>query len=137
MPDSTIQRRQKKQKQELLEKLRKFPIVQVACEKSGVSRATFYRFRQDDEAFAVAVDEALSEGINMMNDMAETNLLSAIRGKNMPAIAFWLKHRHKAYSTKVEVEASIKNFTLNAEQEALVRRAIELANLSSPNLHEE
>lgn len=129
MPNVTIQRRQKKQKEELLEKLRKFPIIQIACEKSGVSRATFYRFRQD-EAFAKQVDEALGEGVALMNDMAETNLLSAIRDKNMPAIAFWLKHRHKAYSTKVEVEATVRNLTLTPEQQALVRRALELSNLT-------
>lgn len=131
MPSAIIRRRQEKQKEELLDKLRKFPIVQVACEKSGVSRATFYRFRKDDPAFSKKVEEALSEGVAMMNDMAEANLLSSIRDKNMAGIAFWLKHRHPSYSTKVQVEATVCDLTLTPEQQALVRRAIELANISS------
>jgi hypothetical protein len=131
MPNAIIRRRQEKQKEELLDKLRKFPIVQIACEKSGVSRATFYRFRKDDLAFNKKVEEALSEGVAMMNDMAEANLLSSIRDKNMAGIAFWLKHRHPSYSTKVQVEATVRDLTLTPEQQALVRRAIELANISS------
>ena len=136
MPNATIQRRQKKQKEELLDKLQKFPIVQIACEKSGVSRATFYRFCKDDEAFSKKAEEALGVGISMMNDMAETNLLSSIRDKNMSGIAFWLKHRHPAYSTRVQVEATVRDFTLTAEQQALVRRAIELANPTNHETHE-
>jgi hypothetical protein len=130
MPSATIRRRQDKQKQELLEKLKMFPIVQVACEKSGVSRASFYRFRKDDEVFNKKVEEALGEGVSMMNDMAEANLLSSIRDKNMSGIAFWLKHRHPAYSTKVQVEATVRNLTLTPEQQELVRRALELSKLT-------
>jgi ACT domain-containing protein len=130
MPNSIIRRRQDKQKSELLEKLKMFPIVQVACEKSGVSRATFYRFRKDDEAFNKKVEEALGEGVSMMNDMAEANLLSSIRDKNMGGIAFWLKHRHPAYSTKVQVEATVRDLTLTLEQQTLVRRALELSKLT-------
>lgn len=130
MPNATILRRQKKQKDELLEKLRKFPIVQIACEKSGVSRATFYRFRQDDEVFAKQVEEALGESISRMNEMAEANLLSLIQDKNMSAIAFWLKHRHKAYSTRVEVDATVRTLALTPEQEEVVRQALRLASLT-------
>lgn len=131
MPSSIIRRRQKKQKEVLLGMLSKFPIVEVACEKSGVSRATFYRFRNSDEEFSKRVEEALQEGVSKMNDMAEANLLSSIRDKNMSGIAFWLKHRHPAYSTKVQVEATVRDFTLSPEQEELVRRAIELANITN------
>lgn len=130
MPNSTVDRRQKRLKQDLLEKFRKIPIVQIACEKSGVSRATYYRWRKDDEPFANAADEALHEGALMINDMAESQLLAAIRDGNMTGIIFWLKHRHKAYSTKVEVEATVRSLVLTPEQEALVRKALTLANVT-------
>ena len=40
-----------KSKQLLIEQLRKTPIVLVACEKMGISRATFYRWFKEDEKF--------------------------------------------------------------------------------------
>ncbi|MFH1171913.1 MAG: phBC6A51 family helix-turn-helix protein [bacterium] len=130
MSSSIIQRRQKKQKELLIEMLRKFPNIEVACGKSGVSRATYYRFRNNDEEFSKLAEEASQEGIDKMNDMAEANLLSAIQNKNLSAIIFWLKHRHKAYSTKVEVEATVHDLTLTPEQQALIRRALKLSNLT-------
>jgi len=42
-------------KKVLLEHLKKTPILQFAVEKSGVSRATVYRWRSEDKAFAVAI----------------------------------------------------------------------------------
>jgi len=41
--DKTIEKRQSKNKEQLLEILKKTPIVQIACEKAGVGRATYYR----------------------------------------------------------------------------------------------
>ena len=41
-----ILKRQKKEKLLLIEQLSKYPVVQVACEKTGVSRATYYRWRE-------------------------------------------------------------------------------------------
>jgi hypothetical protein len=130
MPSPRVDRRQNKLKEALLEEFRKIPIVQVACNKYGVSRATYYRWRKEDGAFAQAADEALDEGVLMVNDMAESQLLSAIRDKNMTGIIFWLKSHHKAYSTRVEVEATVRNLTLTPEQQALVRRALELSKLT-------
>ena len=46
--DNTIEKRQSKNKEQLLEILKKTPIVQIACEKAGVGRATYYRWRKDD-----------------------------------------------------------------------------------------
>ena len=41
----------KKDKELILEQLRKTPIVQVACEKTGIARATYYRWRKKDKRF--------------------------------------------------------------------------------------
>ena len=84
------QKRQQ-QKQALCEQLKKTPIVQLACEKVGVGRATYYRWRKEDEEFSRNADESLCEGVKLMNDMAESQLLSAIKNQNMTAIIFWLK----------------------------------------------
>jgi ACT domain-containing protein len=54
-----------------LEQLRKNPIVQIACEKVGIGRATFYRWKKKSKTFARAVDEAIIEGRQIVNDLAE------------------------------------------------------------------
>ena len=127
----TIQNRQSKSKLAILEQLKKVPIVQVACEKSGVGRATYYRWRQEDEQFTKEADRALMAGSLLVNDMAESQLMSAIRDKNLTAIIFWLKHHHAKYATRVEVTAQLKNMDekLSSEQEALVTKALQLASL--------
>lgn len=124
----TIQERQKKERDALLSHLRKTPIIQLACEKSGVGRATYYRWRNEDREFAKEADEALHEGISLMNDFAESQLISSIKDKNMTAIIYWLKHRHKDYSTRVELTGEIKTELgkLTPEQEKLIDKAINL-----------
>jgi len=126
-----------KTKELLIEQLKKTPIIQVACEKTGVGRATYYRWKKEDEEFSTKADEALSEGSSLVSDIAESQLMSAIKDKNLTAIIFWLKHHHPAYATKVEVNARLRadNETLTPEQEALVTKALRLASLL-PNIKE-
>jgi hypothetical protein len=134
---STIKKRIDKNQELLIEQLKKTPIVQVACEKVGVGRATYYRWRKENEEFTELADNAIAEGSLLVNDMAESQLMAAIREKNLTAIIFWLKHHHPNYATKVEVTARLKsdNEILTPEQEALVTKALKLASLI-PNLQE-
>lgn len=126
----TIRVRISKRKQEFLEQIKKTPIIQIACEKVFIGRATIYRWREADKNFAEAMDKALHEGKLMVNDVAESQLMSAIRERNMTAIIFWLKHHHKEYAPRLKIDAQL-NLTevLTPEQEALVREALRLASL--------
>ncbi|HAI98332.1 TPA: hypothetical protein DCL30_02165 [Candidatus Peribacteria bacterium] len=129
----------------LLEQFRKMPIVQVVCEKAGISRATYYRWRKEDPAFAASADEALQDGTSLVSDMAESQLLSQIRDGNLGAVMYWLKHRNANYNNKLEVTAKIKteNEALTPEQEAAITEALRLASFSDedistslpPNIH--
>lgn len=127
----SIIKRQSNQKKDLLEKLKETPVVEVVCRKVGIARATYYRWRINDDKFAKEADLALSEGSSLINDMAESQLLSAIKDQNMTAIIFWLKHHHHVYTTRVEVTAQLKNQNevLTPEQEAIVTKALQLASL--------
>ncbi len=131
-----VEIRQEKQKEVLIEELHKRPIVQSACQKVGVGRASYYRWRKEDAAFAQAVDEAMETGIGIVNDVAETQLMTAIREGNMTAVVFWLKHHHRSYTTRVEVDARVRSSTgeLTPEQEETVRKALKLAALHQPNI---
>ena len=127
-----------KSKQLLIEQLRKTPIVLVACEKMGVSRATFYRWFKEDEKFKESAQEALGEGKNLINDMAESQLISSIKDKNFQAIAYWLKHNHPNYSNKLELSGKISTQSekLTPEQEEIVKLALQNAGLIGEENHE-
>lgn len=119
--DKIITKRQSKNKKLLLELLRKTPIIQIACERSGVSRASYYRWKEEDVAFAKNSDQAISEGKLLVNDMAESQLMSAIKDKNMTAIIFWLKHHHPTYSSKIEILSNNNDNLTNDDINKLIQ----------------
>ena len=123
--EETIDKRQDEQKTALIEQLRRTPIVQVACEKTGIGRASYYRWRKDDSDFAAACDEAMHEGVELVSDLAESKLINAIKNENHGAISFWLRHRHAAYAEKLQIRAKVEtDNSLTPEQEQLIRRAL-------------
>jgi len=124
-----LQDRTQQNRQLMLEQLKKTPVVQIACEKTGIARSTFYRWKDEDPKFAKEADQALAEGVALVNDMAESQLLSAIRDRNISAIFYWLNHRHSAYSNKLEITAKVKDETLSPEQEELIKKALKHASL--------
>lgn len=123
-----------KDKELLIEQLKRTPIIQIACEKVGVSRATFYRLRKRDRQFAEASAEAIEQGAAVISDLAEAQLLNAIKNGNLQAILYWLKHRHPAYARRLEVNGTLKHEDgrLTKEQEELVLKALEMARIYNP-----
>lgn len=116
--------------EQLLEELRKVPIVQVACKKIGVSRNSVYRWRRADKKFAKDMDKAIEEGVEYVNDMSEHQLLAMIQEKNLSAIRFWLKHRSQKYKNRVEVTTKHEIEELSDSQQAVVKKALQLASLT-------
>jgi hypothetical protein len=92
-----MSRNQAKDKQRLVQELRKLPIIQIACTRAGVSRATFYRWRKDDPEFGYNVWRALGMGQDTINDLAESKVINRINNDDWTAITYWLGHNHKVY----------------------------------------
>lgn len=88
-----------KQKKALVTELRKTPIVQIACDRVGVGRSTYYKWRAKDSVFARAASRAIEAGRFRVNDIAESHLMKLIQDYNLTAIIFWLKHNHPKYAT--------------------------------------
>lgn len=130
-----MSRNQTADKKRLLLRLVKTPIVEAACNQANVPRSTYYRWRKDDEAFAEACDEAIDQSASVVNDLAESQLISAIKDQNMTAVMFWLKHHHRSYRTRVEIDAKIESVQqeLTPEQAELVSQALGLAGLTTEN----
>lgn len=123
-----------------LEQIRKIPIIQVACEKVGVARSSVYRWRDEDEKFRKELEEALTEGEALINEMSESQLISLIREKSWQAISFWLRKRSPKFRDRVEVTGNIETpqNELTPEQQAIVTEALRLASISTEeNNHEQ
>ena len=132
----TIDARIAKDKQKFLEILEKNPVIHVAIERSGVSKPTFYRWKTEDKEFAAKVGTALHEGNSLITDIAIAQLITAIKEKNLGAIKFWLENHDDQYRNEVHITAEIEQeIVLSPEQEALLRRALELVSLpnNQPN----
>ncbi len=124
----------KNKKKELVEQLRKTPVIEVACKKIGIGRATFYRWKKRDQKFAEEAEFALNEGSQLVNDMAESQLITSIKNGNMTGIIFWLKNHHKQYSPKLEVTTKSADLPLTEEQKETIRRSLSMAfNLNINN----
>ncbi len=113
----------------LIKELSEMPIVQFVCRKVGISRATYYRWRKEDRRFTITTNKALLEGSFHINDLAESQLICLIKEKNMPAINFWLRHHHKAYSNKIQLILSEEDEILDEEQKELLEEALLLSSV--------
>lgn len=118
---------------QFLEEMRKVPIVQVACEKVGISRNTVYRWIKEDAEFAKDFVEAEKAGVEFVNDMSESQLLQLIKDRKFPAIRLWLTNHHKRFTTKSLREKPNHEPELTAEQQETIKQALLYANLTKPN----
>lgn len=66
-------------------------IIKIACDRSGISRNTFYEWMKNDEEFKKAVDIIQEEQI----DFVESRLLDNINDGDTQASTFYLKTKGK------------------------------------------
>lgn len=116
-----------KHKKLIVFQLRKTPIVQLACERTSIGRATYYKWRADDRIFARAADRSLEAGKFFTNDFAESKLLRLIQDDNLTAIIFWLKHNHPTYAS---VNRIIHEYEIVTEKISVEEKNIAMQELS-------
>src|SRR3989344_4955234 len=126
-----------KKKDDFLAELRKIPIIQVACEKVGLSRTSVYRRKDEDPEFKKEMEKAMADGEALVNDMSESQLLTLIKEKNWSAISFWLRHRNPRFKDKVEVTSKFDDTgELTPSQAEVVRQALQLAKILPLNIND-
>lgn len=86
--------------QRIIEEFQKFPNPSFVCEKVGISRHTFYRWRDLDKKFNERIEEALSVGNDSLCDLAESKLLTNVNNGNQRSIEYLLSHRSERYKPK-------------------------------------
>ena len=88
-----------KQQAKILECLAESGNVSYACKRVGISRETYYRWRDEDE-FSVESDAAIRDGKEFVNDLAHTKLMQSIQEGYFPAVKFQLSNCHDDYHPK-------------------------------------
>jgi len=87
-------------KQKLLKEIEKFGNVYLSCLKIGIGKATYYRWKQNDEKFRGLADEAERIGRENISEVAEYALLQNVKKGDQRAIEFALKHISERYKQK-------------------------------------
>lgn len=93
----------------LLEELAKDGNILNACRKSGIGRATFYRWLEGDLGFKKQARKAERIGRANMTSIAEHALMLKVRDKDLGAIKYLLSHndpRYKPKGRKIYIEHS-------------------------------
>jgi len=93
-----MRRKQDTLKLKLIEQLRQMPIVQMACSRAGVPRPTYYRWRKEDAQFRADCDDALKDGVGLINDLAESKVIAGISEGKPVFVMAWLNNRHPSYT---------------------------------------
>jgi hypothetical protein len=117
-------------KAQVIKNLRLMPVVELAVKKANVGRSTFYRWKAEDKEFAKAVEDAQKEGILLMNDMSEAELLAMVKDRKFPAVNLWLKTHHPKYANRLEISGELttrEEDELSPEQQNVVRQALKFA----------
>ena len=96
---SSTVKRIRKQQAKILEYLAESGNVSYVCKRVGISRETYYRWRDEDE-FAVVSDAAIRDGKEFVNDLAHTKLMQSIQEGYFPAVKFQLSNCHDDYHPK-------------------------------------
>ena len=123
----------KRMKEALLEELAKYPIIQIACQRTGVGRSTFYKWKKQDEEFSNLANTAVSEGKQFTNEMAESQLIKSIGNGNMTGIIFWLKNNHADYTDRVRYEHH-HTHELELSEEESRKISLAFSNIGLANL---
>lgn len=121
------------QKKKLIEELEKNPVIEHACRRAGIARASYYRWLTRNKKFAGAAEKALEKGVSLINDLGRAQIILMMKDGNLTAIKFWLTHRDSAFSKKFQVmkhselnDRKLDNGKLTPEEQALIKKAIEL-----------
>ncbi len=88
------------EKNQLIQILMETPMVNLACKKVGIGRATYYRWIKDNPRFKKEVNRALEYGRSYWNEIAESGLLKNIKNGDMSAIKYFLSNNDKRYTPK-------------------------------------
>lgn len=84
-------------KKKFLDEIKEFPSVSRACQRCNISRQSFYRWCKEDSNFKNEYDISLGQGVDLINELAESKIFTKINNGELPAIRYWLDNNSKKY----------------------------------------
>jgi hypothetical protein len=87
-------------KKQLLKEIQRFGIITVACAKTSIDKATYYRWRKDDPIFRKRADIAVRIGRSNTDDLAEYALVGNVKKGMQRSIEYYPSHRSARYRPK-------------------------------------
>jgi hypothetical protein len=127
----SIKARQNVLKKAFIEQLKRTPVIEQACQKVNLSRATVYRWIKEKKSFEKEIDLALVEGRTFMCDIAETQLFSLIGDKEFKAISMYLRTHSPRYNDTIEVKGLTAEPVLTKEEQKQIRAALKLSSIGN------
>ena len=120
-------------KKKMIELASNNPVVSSLCHKFDISRATFYRWFNEDDAFKEEFNKSKIIGITGMCDVAESRIISLVKGSNeyvaLNASKYILDHNSPRYKEANQgyIRIKLENKLREAENEKkeLIEKTIE------------
>lgn len=130
---ATLAKKTTEQKVDILEHLAKCCIVQLACERAGIGRSTYYKWLSEDKEFKELADKAINAGRAYLNDIAFSGLLKKLQEGNMTGLIFWLKNNHPWFAEKIRHEHRLidGDRILTEEQREQIVRAYRISGITN------
>ncbi|MEK7144417.1 MAG: phBC6A51 family helix-turn-helix protein [Patescibacteria group bacterium] len=128
---ATLSVKTAEQKLAVLEHLTKCCIVQLACERVGVGRSTYYKWLSEDKEFKGLANKAINTGREYLNDIAISGLLKKIQEGHLTALIFWLKNNHVWFAERIRHEYHLvdNDGILPDEQREQIVRACRISGM--------
>lgn len=114
----------KKLKTAAIEQLKEMPLVTYTCQKYGIPKSTFYKWKLIDEDFKIQVENSINIGRETVNDIAISQLLKKINNGETVPIIFWLKNNSPMFNEKITLEIKNNKQGLSTEEIQAVTKAL-------------
>jgi len=102
-------------------------IITTACEKFGISRRTFYLWKDNDGEFKEKAEEMVKEEKVKLNAYVQQKLLDLIDQNHIAAIIFWLKCNHPNFQLqhRLKIEGKLEEVReLSPKDKDILKKAI-------------
>ncbi len=125
--EQTIIKRQDRLKKLVLEHIQKTPLIESVSQRTGVSRSTIYRWLDDSIEFKREFNKNKDLGVERINELAQSKLMSKINDGDLMAIKYWLSNRSREFMTKLQhlfVDTKVNDVPLTPEEETKIANAL-------------
>lgn len=108
-------------KDKFIEELKEIPIVSIVCKRTGIGKSTFYRWMHEDMDFNEKVYKALEVGRENITDIAEGQLIGAMRKGEKWAIQCVLENNSRRYYKPKRVQDTLEAPYLGITEISMIR----------------